>query len=286
MRSHLMSLIVAGVPVLFFAFAAPAEGGLPPGQEPADPEVATPSWDPLDFSGVWYNYSDRSSRTRGIGSRESMTPLTPEGIAKMDGRIPANAARVPSLANDPIYHCDPIGFPRVLLDRHESLEFIHTEDRLLQFFQWGRRLREIWLDGRELPSGENLDNLGPAWFGHSVGEWDADTLIVNTVGIDGRAWLDRQGHPISFDARVEERWRRVDADTLELRMTLFDPTYYTATWKGDYTVVFKRENPDYYNYFGWKSIYSGVTEQICAPLDEVEGFNQRIRDPGGLGIVN
>ncbi len=153
MRSHLMSLIVAGVPVLFFAFAAPAEGGLPPGQEPADPEVATPSWDPRDFSGVWYNYSDRSSRTRGIGSRESMTPLTPEGIAKMDGRIPANAARVPSLANDPIYHCDPIGFPRVLLDRHESLEFIHTEDRLLQFFQWGRRLREIWLDGRELPSG-------------------------------------------------------------------------------------------------------------------------------------
>ena len=51
-----------------------------------------------------------------------------------------------------------------------------------EYWEW--TLRELWLDGRQLPSGDNLENLGPAWYGHSVAQWQGDTLVVNTVGLD------------------------------------------------------------------------------------------------------
>lgn len=282
MRCCFASVIVAAVLVLLPAGVEPAEA------VPAEQETVTSQFDPHDFSGLWYNYTYRNGDRDGVrlfGPDGSHPPLTPAGVAKKSGRVSAEEADVPTNSNDPIFQCDPLGFPRIL-DRHETIEFIHTDDRVLQFTQWERRLREIWLDGRELPSGQNLDNLGPAWYGHSVGEWEGDTLVVNTVGINDLAWLDRTGLPISFDARVEERWTRIDADTLELRMTLHDPTYYTAAWGGGYPILFKRENPDYVSYYGWDGLYSGITEQICAPLDEVEMFNKRIRDPASVGVTN
>ena len=262
-------------------------GVVPTGAVSAEQDAAPSRFDPRDFSGYWYNYTYRNSGRGGVrlfGPDGSHPPLTPAGMAKQNGRVSAEEADVPTNSNDPIFQCNPLGFPRIL-DRHETIEFIHTDDRVLQFTQWERRLREIWLDGRELPSGQNLDNLGPAWYGHSVGEWEGDTLVVNTVGINDLAWLDRTGLPISFDARVEERWTRIDADTLELRMTLHDPTYYTAAWGGDYPILFKPENPDYVSYYGWGGQYSGVTDLICAPLDEVEMFNKRIRDPASVGVA-
>jgi hypothetical protein len=153
---------------------------------------------------------------------------------------------------------------------------------MMQFFQWERQFREIWLDGRPVPSGENLENLGPAWYGHSVGRWEGDTLIVDTVGLDERAWLDELwGHPKSFHARIEERYKRIDADTLELQFTLFDPEYYTAPWVGNKKRL-RRIPPEAYTYFGWKSLFGGNTEAICAPMNEVEDYNKRFRDPSNV----
>jgi hypothetical protein len=153
-------------------------------------------------------------------------------------------------------------------------------------FQWEHTLREVWLDGRALPSGESLDNLGPAFYGHSVGRWEGDTLVVDTVGLDPRPWLDGNGNPKGFQARIEERWRKVDADTLELRMNLYDPEHYTAPWMGDNDPkIFKRipnESPDL-SPFGWFGLFSGITEQLCAPVNEVEEYNKRFRDPAALG---
>jgi hypothetical protein len=200
----------------------------------------------------------------------------------MKGRVPDNTVAVPALGNDPRYQCNPQGFPRLLFD-NEPIEFVHAGDRLLQIFQWEHRVRVLWLDGREAPSGENLDNLGPAWYGHSVAQWQGDTLVVTTVGLEERAWLDGQGRPKSFEARIEERYRRTDSDTIEVSMTLWDPKYYTTTWVGD-PKIFKRIPPEGYTYFGWSGLFSGVTEGICAPINEVEGFNKRFRDPAaGIG---
>ena len=192
------------------------------------------------------------------------------------------AVRLPGDGNDPTHQCNPNGFPRIILDP-EPVEFVQLENRWLQLFQWERALRELWTDGRAVPAGENLDSLGPAWYGHSVGEWQGDTFVVTTVGLDDRTWMDIFGFPNSVDARFEERYRRTGADTIELQLTLYDPTFYSAPWVSD-TKIFSRLTPEELTFFGWTGLFSGITEATCAPVNEVDSFNEQVRDPGSFGV--
>ena len=176
---------------------------------------------------------------------------------------------------------NPNGFPRLLLDP-EPVEFVQTQGRLLQLFQWERTLRELWMDGRAVPSGEYLDNLGPAWYGHTAGGWQGNTLVMNTVGLDDRAWIDIYGFPKSTDSRIEERYMRTDPDTIELRMTLYDPKLYTAPWVSD-VKKFTRIKREDTTFFGWYGLFSGLTEGICAPMNEVDTYNKLFRDPTSKG---
>ena len=254
---------------------------------------ARQEFDPRDLSGIWL----REGGHRSIN--EDVPPMTPLGDAMLEANRPARGrnlgeplrgehpgrvrAVVPALSNDSMMECNPQGFPRLLLDP-EPVEFIHLDGRFLQFFAWERQIREIWMDGRELPAGENLYNLGPSWYGYSVAEWEGDTLVVGTVGLYDRTWIDIYGFPHSTDLRVEERYRRVDADTIELRMTLFDPAIYSTPWVSD-VKTFNRIPREDMTFLGWYGFSGGVMEGICAPLDEVDTFNSRIRDPAGLGVT-
>ena len=177
----------------------------------------------------------------------------------MSKNIPARSrnpntpsTNIPSESNDPAFSCNPKGFPRILIDTaYDFHEVVTTKDgRLLQLWQEERRPREIWLDGRGVPSGENLDSLGPAWYEDSVGHWDGDTLVVETVGLDDRAWVDLFGYPKSADARVVERYKRVDADSPEVQLTLFDSRYYMAPWMSD-TKTWKKQPREKVTWFGW-----------------------------------
>src|ERR1051326_2938042 len=96
-------------------------------------------------------------------------------------------------------------------------ELIQTQDRVLQHMQFHDVWRTIWTDGRELPK-----NPDPAWWGYSVGKWEGDTFVVESIGYDDRTWLDHFGSPHSDEMRLEERYRRIDPDHLELTMTLTD----------------------------------------------------------------
>ena len=235
---------------------------------------AAQKFDPRDLSGYWLRSGMRPT---------NIPPLTPAGMAAKKGRIPDRTVKRPSESNDPMFACNPQGFPRLVWEESEPIEIIMLPGRVLQLFQWERTLRELWLDGRPLPSGENLENLGPAWYGHSVGQWQGDALVVNTTGVDDRAWLDDFGNPKSFDARYEERYRRIDADTIEGQLTVYDPKNFTKPWTYP-TSTFRRMPTKDVTFFGWKGLFSGVTEAICAPMNEVEDFNKRIRDPAGTGV--
>ena len=232
------------------------------------------NYDPHDLSGIWYGSGGGGG---DVPFGPDMPQLTPEGEAEYLTRIPTHSVdpRVPAvdnpaLSNDPTFTCNPRGFPRVIFDTApRTFEFVHIRDRLLQLHQRGRTLREFWLDGREIPTPENMDNIGPSWYGHSVAMWESDELVVMTAGMDERAWLDTSGHVKSFEARIEERYRRVDADTLEMQMTLYDSASYTAPWVSD-TKIFKRESPQRLTFFGWYGMFSGVTDLMCAPLNAVE----------------
>ena len=270
MRNHSFSLVTTLALGLFCSFA-----GCTTVATLSEQDVDTGQYDVHDLSGVWM-LTEGTNAFAGFGP-ENRPPLTPQAVEIMSGRIPPRTVDYPHLSNDPEYQCNPAGFPKLFFDA-EPTEIMQLDDRLIQTFQWEGRLRYIWLDGRELPSDENLDNLGPAWYGHSVGEWEGDTLVVNTTGLEERAWLDRPGHPKSLDARIEERYTRLAADTVEVLITLYDPDNYTAPWEATRR-VFTRLAPESYTFFGWEGIFSGITESICAPMNEVEGYNERFRDP-------
>ena len=231
-----------------------------------------PGFDPHDLSGYWFRGGPERG-DRAFGPPASIPRMTAEGEARARANVPQRGTRVdfitasdyPGESNDPTIVCNPTGFPRILVDTAPELfEFVQVEGRLLQFIQWERGIRELWMDGRELPSGENLDNLGPAWYGHSVAHWEGDTLVVNTVGMDDRAWLDPFGFPKSFGARIEEHYRLADADTLELQLTLYDPDYYTEPWVSDIK-RWRRDPPEAHTFYGWEGQFSGIGELICAP---------------------
>jgi hypothetical protein len=134
-------------------------------------------------------------------------------------------------SNDPMKYCDPMGFPRDMLYDNRGFAFAPMPGKILQAFQFNRVWREIWTDGRELPKnvgGRSADAPDPHWYGYSVGHWEGDyTFVVDTVGVDERTWLDAPGHPHSLDMKVQERYTRVDHNTLEMIMTIDDPKTYT-----------------------------------------------------------
>jgi hypothetical protein len=101
--------------------------------------------------------------------------------------------------------------------------------------------------------------------GHSVGRWEGDTLVVDSVGFDERTWLDHFGYPHSDQMRLQERYRRIDRDTLELTMTLTDSKIYTAPWVSEKKVM---------------RLVAGreVPELFCVPSEE-QAFNRRVRNP-------
>ncbi len=234
---------------------------------------ASQDFDPQDFTGVWFGFGGGGGIVPFGPQRPELTPdgfniyVTRRPSQSHDLRVPA--VLDPALSNDPAFACNPRGFPRIIFDTApRTLEFIHIADRILQLHQRERTLREFWVDGRDIPTPENMDNIGPSWYGHSVAEWDDDTLVVITAGMDERAWLDTSGNVKSFEARIEERYRRVDADTIEMQMTLNDPGIYMAPWVSD-VKVFKRESPERLTFFNWYGMYSGVTDLMCAPLNSV-----------------
>ena len=207
----------------------------------ASTATAQPSFDARDLSGHW----DRSSSLESFantpggtranelpGSREA--PFTPVGRAAFDANEPGYGPRRAMQRNDPMGRCEPLGLVRNLVAEivapHATFEIVQTPTRILQIFEYRHDWREIWLDGRALPSG---DALYPKWNGFSVGRFEGDELVVDSVGLDARTWLDKLGYPHTENMRVEERYRRVDAETLELVITITDPEYYTSPWRSD-----------------------------------------------------
>src|SRR6266850_5883889 len=156
MRNRVIGLMSALV--LLFSFAALAQA--PAGQRQggrgnaAPAAAATGPFDPHDLSGIW-------RRRGGDRSISQQAPaLTPEGEARMMKNIPARkritrtaSTDVPSESNDPAFACNPKGFPRMLIDTaHDWHEVVQVDGRILQLWQEERRPREIWTDGRAVPS--------------------------------------------------------------------------------------------------------------------------------------
>ncbi|HET9360961.1 MAG TPA: hypothetical protein VFO58_14525 [Vicinamibacterales bacterium] len=177
-----------------------------------------------DMTGTW------DAGGAGIAPRGSPTSaLTAWGEKKVSAYRPGDGPRAALIGeiNDPLSTmCDPAGFPRNLLFELRPFQVVHTPNQVLMLYMFEKRFRTIWTDGRALPKDPD-----PRWYGYSIGRWEDDfTFVVETIGMDEKTWLDNAGNPHSNDMRVEERYRRVNMGTMELTVTIDDPTAYTKPW--------------------------------------------------------
>jgi hypothetical protein len=126
--------------------------------------------------------------------------------------------------DDPDANCTFPGVPRIdaVPGPHKIIE---TPGVTLFLYEAFTTYRQIFTDGRALPQDPN-----PTWMGYSVGKWQGDTLVVDTIGMNDKTWLDNAGHPHTEALHVTERFRRRDYGHMEIEITIDDPRAYLRPW--------------------------------------------------------
>ena len=139
------------------------------------------------------------------------------------------------LEDDPAARCLPTGGPR-LFHTAPGFQFVEQRElgRILVLAGGGdRNWRVIYTDGR--PQGQP-DEVVRTYYGNSVGRWDGDTLVVDSIGYNERFWLTSGGLPHTEALHLTERFSRPDLNTLKYEVTVDDPRTYTRSWTGGWTV--------------------------------------------------
>jgi hypothetical protein len=262
----LVAALVLGSPALAQIYPPSSEGHRAQQALKAAAAAPKPTYDPHDLSGVWWGLNSAIPSEGTILMGNPAPEMTPLGQQRFNANKPSAGPRgvAPGSGNDPLGQCDPIGYPRNLLQNTRAFEFIQVPGKIVQIFEWNFAVRQIWLDGRKIP-----DDLDPRWFGYAVGHFEGDTLVVDSTGYNDKTWLDGFGYPHSEDMKLEERWKHPDAMTLSVDMTLTDPTIYTKPWTNKKPMTYQLQLP------------KGLTEleeAYCVPSEE-QSFNENLRNP-------
>jgi len=162
-----------------------------------------------DLSGVWYPGFD-------------LEPEVPEMLPWAEELFKKRSAKV---GDDPRAQCLPSGVVRTHM--FDLAKFVQTPNLLVMLVESSvPGARQVFLDGRSHPP-----NLQPSWLGHSVGRWEGDTLVIDTIGLNDRGWIDGGGRPQTEQTHVIERYRRPDLGHLEVEITIDDSSAYRRPWK-------------------------------------------------------
>ena len=230
-----MAMVVALVPTYTQAQDGAAKGGKGKGKDgpggviavngvrdenlpppPAGPTPRMPDGKP-DFSGVWLSGNYSFSNTGGP------YPLQP-WAQKL-----ANERRATQGKDDPEAKCLPAGVPRIT---PYPMKLVQTPKLVVMLFEGNvHNYRQFFMDGR--PHDKDLD---PSWMGESIGKWDGDTLVVDTLNFNDKTWLTGGGAPHTTQLHVTERYQRPDLGHLQIEITLEDPGAFTKPH------TFKREH--------------------------------------------
>jgi hypothetical protein len=224
MRNYSLSITLALAIALSCWPAAFAQTPPPSKAAPAAAPRHTP-----DFSGVWMqDHAPATALDYWVYEFSPQEPpMTAWGLAQYKAAKPSFGAHAYPLeqTNDPIYHsCIPPGMPRIFL-HPLPMEIVQGPSEVVMLFEYDSIRRQIYTDGRAHDT-----SLGPLWMGDSIGHWEGDTLVVDTVNLNDKNWIDRVGHPHSEALHVVERIRRVNHDHLLDELTIEDPKAYTKPW--------------------------------------------------------
>ena len=196
-----------------------------------------------DFAGIWRFVDSPDARrgpppppgvgTIGIGLRGAglnqffdIGSTLPDGLPFQPWAAELRRQRVAANNKDnPDAHCLPLGLMQ-LHTHPEPRKIIQTPALLLILYEANGGIRQIFTDGRPLPS----SGAEPWWYGYSTGKWDGDTLVVESNGFRDGVWLDVEGSPMTDGAKMTERFRRVNFGNMEIQITVDDPKAYTKPW--------------------------------------------------------
>jgi hypothetical protein len=227
MRNQLLSSVLVLVAVFVFASVLRAQNVEQPGVAKARASVPT-----VDLSGVW-EASMPGARWAGYSFTPDIPPMTPWGMQRYLAAKPSYGPRAVANSTDYVNPttgkdagCLPPGVPRIYIQPF-AFEIFQTPDRVIEFFEFDHHVRQIFTDGRQHPK-----DLDSTWMGDSIGWYEGDTLVVDTIGLNDKTWIDRGGLPHSDQLHVIERIRRPNQASLEVNITIEDPKAYTKTWSG------------------------------------------------------
>jgi hypothetical protein len=171
-----------------------------------------------DLSGIW-NPNPKYVRDIAVDLKPGDVPMQPWAEATFKERLSGSRS-----SEEPDANCLPQGVPK--LDTAPApWKLVQLPDQVVILYEAFTQWRQIFMDGRKLPEDPN-----PTWLGYSVGHWDGNTLVVESSGFNGKAWLDQVGHPTTEKLRVTEKYRRKDFGHLEIEITINDPGAYTKPW--------------------------------------------------------
>jgi hypothetical protein len=235
MRNRFSLVVLAGVaavalhPALFAQKAGSATSAEAPAPAPEH-----------DFTGVWNMHSTPAQR-KYTGSTYTAEPpeMTDWGKEKYLANKPSNGPRTHSLkeTDDPVLKlCLPPGTPRIYLQPF-PFQIVQTPKAIFMLFEYDHTIRQIFVDGRAHP-----DDVTPTYMGHSIGKWEGNDLVVDTVGFNEKSWLDRDGHPHSDQLDVIERFHRTDFNNMQIDITMEDPKALAKPWK---TQLYFQLKPDW-----------------------------------------
>jgi hypothetical protein len=152
-------------------------------------------------------------------------PYSAEWEAKYKAKLDRTLA---GYFTDAITSCLPHGMPRLMGGIPGPLEFVVTPEVTYIIWEYGPQVRRIYTDGRgHLPEEDRFDS----WNGHSIGHWEGDTLVVDTVSMRDDTPFDRTGAPHSNQVHLIERMRLIDGNVLENNMIIEDPVAFTTPWR-------------------------------------------------------
>jgi hypothetical protein len=173
----------------------------------------------IDLSGFWMPTNPvKHLLNLAADLKPGEVPLQPAAQALLQERIVTNGKDHPGV------RCWPSGIPEKL-NIPDGLKVVQTPDLMLFLHESRTIYRQVFTDGRPLPK-----DAQPAWMGYSVGRWEGDTFVVETIGQNGKTWLDMRGLPASDSLKVTERYRRPTIGNILIDVTIDDPKSYSKPW--------------------------------------------------------
>jgi len=190
-----------------------------------------------DLSGIWDRGMPPGGRGgpaggfgtppgRGPRPFQNLPSMLPDGLPFQPWAAELRKQRLAENSKDhPDAHCLPLN-PVQLHSHPQPRKIIQTPGLMLIIYEANNGLRQIFTDGRSLPG----DDPQPWWYGYSIGRWDGDTLVVQTIGFRDNGWLDEEGTPVTNAGKLTERFRRLNYGTLEIEIAVDDPKTFTKPW--------------------------------------------------------